>query len=75
MGNGYIATTINVGTTYIGGVFNGHGSTTPSHRARLPATTNIAITNGKPAGAALDIQVQGATKLHWAAQLQATPHH
>eukprot|EP01114_Cavostelium_apophysatum_P014228 TRINITY_DN3638_c0_g1_i2.p1 TRINITY_DN3638_c0_g1~~TRINITY_DN3638_c0_g1_i2.p1 ORF type:complete len:663 (+),score=121.13 TRINITY_DN3638_c0_g1_i2:160-2148(+) len=56
VGNGYIATVIGSDTQYIAGVYNGLNSVTPSHRARIPATTAINITNAQPIGSALDLE-------------------
>eukprot|EP01114_Cavostelium_apophysatum_P022690 TRINITY_DN8295_c0_g1_i1.p1 TRINITY_DN8295_c0_g1~~TRINITY_DN8295_c0_g1_i1.p1 ORF type:complete len:699 (+),score=116.92 TRINITY_DN8295_c0_g1_i1:246-2342(+) len=56
VGNGYIATVIGSDTQYIAGVYNGLNSVTPSHRARIPATTAITINNMDAYGSALDLE-------------------
>ena len=38
------------------GVFNGRNSTGPSHRARIPSTNSVNITNGNLFAAALDVE-------------------
>lgn len=43
VGNGYLATTVFSDTVYVSGIFNGRGTKTPSHRARIPSTSAIVI--------------------------------
>ena len=43
VGNGYLATTVYSDTVYVSGIFNGRGTQTPSHRARIPSTSSIVI--------------------------------
>jgi protein-glucosylgalactosylhydroxylysine glucosidase len=43
VGNGFAATRIGSDTLYIGGLFNGHLSTSPSHRARIPSPLNVGV--------------------------------
>lgn len=43
VGNGYLATTVYSDTVYVSGIFNGRGTETPSHRARIPSTSAIVI--------------------------------
>lgn len=43
VGNGYLATTVYSDTVYVSGIFNGRGTETPSHRARIPSTSSIVI--------------------------------
>ena len=43
IGNGYLATAVYSDTVYVSGVFNGHGTSTPSHRARIPSTASIVV--------------------------------
>jgi len=43
VGNGYLATTVYSDTVYVSGIFNGRGTTTPSHRARIPSTAAIVV--------------------------------
>jgi hypothetical protein len=38
IGNGYLGTQIGSDSIYVSGVYNGIGSETPSHRARIPST-------------------------------------
>eukprot|EP01006_Ploeotia_vitrea_P059981 TRINITY_DN75100_c0_g1_i1.p1 TRINITY_DN75100_c0_g1~~TRINITY_DN75100_c0_g1_i1.p1 ORF type:complete len:728 (-),score=42.74 TRINITY_DN75100_c0_g1_i1:23-2206(-) len=53
IGNGYVATYINTQTEYLAGVFNGIGTKTPSHRARIPASSNLGVAYGGPTGKVL----------------------
>eukprot|EP01005_Ploeotia_sp_CARIB1_P001418 NODE_34_length_2296_cov_444.940526_g33_i0.p1 GENE.NODE_34_length_2296_cov_444.940526_g33_i0~~NODE_34_length_2296_cov_444.940526_g33_i0.p1 ORF type:complete len:722 (-),score=164.21 NODE_34_length_2296_cov_444.940526_g33_i0:54-2219(-) len=68
VGNGYVATFVATETEYIAGVFNGIGTKTPSHRARIPASTNIGVTyNGTeltPVAWGLDLQTAIAYRLY-----------
>eukprot|EP00943_MAST-04B_sp_MAST-4B-sp1_P003954 g3954.t1 len=41
--NGYLATVVTSDTMFVGGVFNGHLSTTPSHRAVFPSPVNLKL--------------------------------
>ena len=41
VGNGYLATQIGSDAVYVSGVFNGHATDAPSHRARIPSPVNI----------------------------------
>jgi trehalose/maltose hydrolase-like predicted phosphorylase len=41
--NGYLATVVTSETMFIGGVFNGHLSTTPSHRAVFPSPVKLEL--------------------------------
>jgi hypothetical protein len=41
IGNGYVATQIGSDAVYVSGVFNGHATDAPSHRARIPSPVNI----------------------------------
>lgn len=41
VGNGYIATNVYSDTIYVSGIFNGRGTTAPSHRARIPSTCDV----------------------------------
>lgn len=43
VGNGYLATTVYSDTVYVSGIFNGRGTKTPSHRARIPSTAAIVV--------------------------------
>ena len=43
VGNGYLATTVYSDTVYVSGIFNGRGTRTPSHRARIPSTAAIIV--------------------------------
>lgn len=43
VGNGYLATTVYSDTVYVSGIFNGRGTKTPSHRARIPSTAAIIV--------------------------------
>lgn len=43
VGNGYLATTVYSDTVYVSGIFNGRGTKTPSHRARVPSTAAIVV--------------------------------
>ena len=43
VGNGYLATTVYSDTVYVSGVYNGRGTQTPSHRARIPSTAAIVL--------------------------------
>jgi len=43
-------------TIYVSGVYNGRNTTGPSHRAIIPATNAITITNSKANCSALDIE-------------------
>lgn len=43
VGNGYLATTVYSDTVYVSGIFNGRGTQTPSHRARIPSTSAIVV--------------------------------
>ena len=43
VGNGYLATTVYSDTVYVSGIFNGRGTKTPSHRARIPSTASIVV--------------------------------
>ena len=43
VGNGYLATTVYSDTVYVSGIFNGRGTRTPSHRARIPSTSAIIL--------------------------------
>lgn len=43
VGNGYLATTVCSDTVYVSGIFNGRGTKTPSHRARIPSTAAIIV--------------------------------
>ena len=43
VGNGYLATTVYSDTIYVSGIFNGRGTETPSHRARIPSTSAIVV--------------------------------
>jgi len=56
VGNGYIATTVSSDTQYVGGVYNGLSSLTPSHRARIPATLAIATPQTSITATALDLE-------------------
>jgi len=56
VGNGYIATVIGNNIQYIAGIYNGRNSMDPSHRAKIPSSTSITITNAYITGSALDMQ-------------------
>ena len=43
VGNGYLSTTVYSDTVYVSGIFNGRGTETPSHRARIPSTSAIVV--------------------------------
>jgi len=46
IGNGYVATFIGSSSVYIGGLFNGFLSITPSHRASVPSPINYELALG-----------------------------
>lgn len=48
VGNGYIATVVYSDTVYLSGLFNGRGTTAPSHRARIPSTCDIQVRTNVP---------------------------
>ena len=48
VGNGYISTVVYSDTIYLSGLFNGRGSTAPSHRARIPSTCDIQVRTNVP---------------------------
>ncbi|KAK3750634.1 hypothetical protein QZH41_012817, partial [Actinostola sp. cb2023] len=48
VGNGFIATNVYSDTVYASGIFNGHGTTSPSHRARIPSTCDITVKTNVP---------------------------
>jgi hypothetical protein len=68
--NGYLGTLVSSDTIYVGGVYNGYlgyirdkcssisdnRRQTPSHRARIPATNSINITNSNLVASALDFE-------------------
>jgi len=56
IGNGYIGTVVGNNSVFVAGVFNGYGTVTPSHRARIPATLAISIVNSTIVASALDIE-------------------
>ena len=45
VGNGYVATEISTACIYVGGVFNGKSTSTPTHRACIPSNVAISIPN------------------------------
>ncbi|KAH3763729.1 Endoribonuclease Dicer [Pelomyxa schiedti] len=53
---GYLATFVHSETTYVSGVYNGKATTAPSHRARIPASSSIHITNADSPIYALDLE-------------------
>ena len=46
VGNGFLATAVYSDTIYVSGVFNGRGTSAPSHRARIPSTAAIVVEVG-----------------------------
>jgi len=59
VGNGYVATVVGSRSSFISGVYNGPALSVinPSHRARIPSTSNISIKNLKSNfGSALDLE-------------------
>jgi protein-glucosylgalactosylhydroxylysine glucosidase len=56
VGNGYGATQLHSQTLYISGLYNGLGTSAPSHRARLPSPLNTGIANQKPVASAMDFE-------------------
>jgi trehalose/maltose hydrolase-like predicted phosphorylase len=54
VGNGYMSSVVGSDTIYVAGVFNGAGQTT--HRARIPSTNAITLTNAQHVGSALDLE-------------------
>ncbi|KAH3765729.1 protein-glucosylgalactosylhydroxylysine glucosidase [Pelomyxa schiedti] len=56
IGNGYLATFVSSDTTYVSGVYNGEATSAPSHRARIPGTSSISITNAVDPIYALDLE-------------------
>lgn len=55
VGNGYLATTVYSDTVYVSGIFNGRGTRTPSHRARIPSTSAIVIRSNLSSNATEEI--------------------
>lgn len=56
IGNGFLATIVGSNTTYMGGVFNGLDVEGPSHRARIPGTISITVTNAEVQAVAIDLE-------------------
>eukprot|EP00029_Vermamoeba_vermiformis_P003680 TRINITY_DN14219_c0_g1_i1.p1 TRINITY_DN14219_c0_g1~~TRINITY_DN14219_c0_g1_i1.p1 ORF type:complete len:713 (-),score=152.44 TRINITY_DN14219_c0_g1_i1:37-1992(-) len=56
VGNGYLSSVIGSDSIYVAGVFSGVNVAGPSHRARIPATNSITISNGNFTCAALDLK-------------------
>jgi protein-glucosylgalactosylhydroxylysine glucosidase len=55
IGNGYVGTIITSDTVFIGGVYNGHSYTTPSHRARIPSPLLTSVKDADVCATALDL--------------------
>lgn len=55
VGNGYLATTVFSDTVYVSGIFNGRGTKTPSHRARIPSTAAIIVRSNLTSNATVEL--------------------
>lgn len=55
VGNGYLATTVFSDTVYVSGIFNGRGTKTPSHRARIPSTAAIIVGSNLTSNATVEL--------------------
>eukprot|EP01094_Clydonella_sp_ATCC50884_P002671 TRINITY_DN1202_c0_g1_i5.p3 TRINITY_DN1202_c0_g1~~TRINITY_DN1202_c0_g1_i5.p3 ORF type:complete len:222 (+),score=37.97 TRINITY_DN1202_c0_g1_i5:230-895(+) len=56
VGNGYAATLLASNATFINGVYSGLKGSTPSHRARIPSTLLVNLTNIPLTAVALDVE-------------------
>ena len=64
VGNGYLATQIGGDALFVAGVFNGHATDAPSHRARIPSPVNVRAP-GTPAHAALHLREATYYRRSW----------
>ena len=56
IGNGYVGAVIKSDAVFVGGIYNGHASATPSHRARLPYPIDVYSPHYKPCAFGLDLK-------------------